>query len=199
MVFQWWAAQTYRAQSLVKVYPEYTCNPANEGEVVIAAKAFNTADCLRYLDRNVLKKGYQPVQITIQNNRTRPIIFYENAISLPCASVSEIAPLVHTSTFGRVAIYSVGGLFVWPLFIPAICDGIRSSEANHSLNHDFWAKSLQEQVINPHTCITGLVFIPRDYFQPIFCIDLWDAESQEKIQLTVDVQCSLRSHQLQCC
>lgn len=176
---------SYRASSLMRIQPECTPIPvANQG-IVISAKAFTHADCMRYLDRDIIRLGYQPIQITIQNNRSRPIIFTENAINLPIVSPDEIAPLVHTSTLGRVTAYCVGGIFLWPLFIPAVVDGIKSSEANDHLDRDFWSKSLKEQLINPSSYITGLVFIPMEYFQPNFSINLYDADTRAKITLDV--------------
>jgi hypothetical protein len=108
--------------------------------VKVAAKAFDKMDCKRYLDRDVIKKGYQPVQLFIQNNSDKNYLLSLNRLSLPYVRPEEVARTVHTSTMGRILGYGIPGIVIaWPLIIPAVVDGVKSSEANEALDKDFYA------------------------------------------------------------
>jgi hypothetical protein len=91
-----------------------------------------------------------PIQLTIRNNTNDALYFNPQNFNIPLADVSEVAGKVHTSTAGRVVGWSVGALFLLPLAIPAIYDGLKSSEANDLLDADYEAKTLREHTIQPH-------------------------------------------------
>lgn len=149
------------------------------GDVMVVAKEFTHDDCNRFLDRDVIEEGYQPIQLYIQNESDKAYFFYLNQISLPTAIPAEVARTVHTSTAGRVAGYAVGSLFLWPLIIPAVVDGIKSSEANKALDNDFINKAARDQVIFPHSRFNSIIFVPTQNYQENFKITLVDQKSSE--------------------
>lgn len=145
---------------------------------------FNKADCLKFLDRDVISKGYQPMHICITNHTSRPFYMSLSNFSLPCASAFDVAKLVHTSTTKRVAGYGILGLFLWPFLIPAVIDGISSSEANKNLDIDFERKALDDQSISPFSAVDGLIFVPMESFNQQFSLVLIDQETHERFTLT---------------
>ena len=146
--------------------------------LVVIAKEFDKDDCRRYLDRDVIAKGYQPVQLYIRNNSEKDFYFSIDNVSLPCVSATEVARRVHTSTFGRVLGYGVGALFLWPLAIPAVVDGIRSSEANEALDRDFASKAAKEAMIFRGLSLNKLIFVRREDYQNNFQVTLIDQETK---------------------
>ncbi len=153
----------------------------------VIAKAFNKKDCKRYLDRDVLAEGYQPVQLYIKNSSGKPYLFTINRISLPVADVEDVAEKVYTSTAGRVAGYTAGALLIWPLFIPAIIDGVKSYQANKSLNKDFSSKAAEDKTIEAHSQMNSILFVPIQGYQDTFSITLIDTETKQPVTLTLDV------------
>jgi hypothetical protein len=143
----------------------------------IGCKAFSVEDCYTYLDRNVIAKGYQPIQLTFQNNTDKRYVFATEGVSLPCVDPEFVAKTVHTNTAGRVTGYAVGGLFFTPLFIPAVVDGIRSSDANKALDEDFYSKVKQHFVIQPNAYNKTLIFVPKSQMAPVFDVSLLDEET----------------------
>jgi len=121
--------------------------PAMRTDVTIAAKALSRSECIRYFDRDVIEKGYLPVQLYIQNNTKNAYVFSLNRVSLSVARPEVVAAKVHTSTVGRAVGYGAGALLLWPLAIPAVVDGIKSARANQALDADFDAKCAQDQII----------------------------------------------------
>ncbi len=172
----------YRTQPLKRLVTHTT--DKNVKSVSFAYHEFNTNDCKRFFDRNVLAKGYQPIHIAINNNSSRCLNLFKENFSLQCISADEIAHKVHTNTTARVLAYGIPGLFIWPLLIPAVVDGMGSSESNKKLDEDFSRKELSDQVIAPCSKVNGIVFVPTEKFEHDFTITLVDANTQEKFTLS---------------
>ncbi|HBL98741.1 TPA: hypothetical protein DDZ86_03805 [Candidatus Dependentiae bacterium] len=155
----------------------------NTEYVSFAHRVFSRHDCKKYLDRNVIARGYQPVHITVSNHSNRYLYFSTSHFSFPCADVECVAHSVHTSTAGRAVGYGVAGLFIWPFLIPAIVDGVGSAEANQALDADFERKSVEDQEMRPFSVLNGLFFVPVEYFTPKFSLFLVDVKTREKFKL----------------
>lgn len=177
---------SYQAASLNSMYNEDIARSSTKEEVMVTAKAFSKEDCARYLDRDVLAKGYQPVQIGIFNNTSERYYFSINNITLPSAPSQEVAKTVHTSTVGRSVGYGIAGLILWPFIIPAIVDGVGSAHANQSLDNDFAAKSAKSQVLEPYSRINSLIFVPVNQYTENFSITLIDEKTKEKKTIAVN-------------
>jgi hypothetical protein len=153
--------------------------------VVVAARAFSQEDCKTYLDRDVIAKGYRPVQITIENKSDREYLFSLNRVTLPCPRADEVADKVHTSTVGRAAGYGAAAFFFWPFAIPAVVDGVRSAKANDALDLDFASKAAKDQRIEPYAYVNMLMFVPEKSFQRTFQVTLLDAATNAPRAFTV--------------
>jgi hypothetical protein len=176
----------YSASALTNLNPDFILNSSSQpSNLKAAAKAFSKADCKKYLDRDVMSKGYQPVQLFIQNNTKKSYSFALNRISLPHARPEEVAEKVHTSTVGRAAGYGVGALLLWPLAIPAVVDGIKSSQANEALDNDFSAKAARDQVLQPRSYLNTLIFVPSSGYTSSFTVSLIDIETNQPVILPV--------------
>jgi hypothetical protein len=71
-------------------------------------KVFNQKDCQTYLGRkNLLKKGFQPIQLTVTNNTDRSYTYSSSSLSLPIVPAEKVALKVETSTWGRFFGYSL--------------------------------------------------------------------------------------------
>ncbi len=139
-----------------------------QANVLVSWKIFDQRDAETYLGRDTIAEGYVPLQITVINQSGDPIYLSANNFSVPLASANEVANKVHTSTAGRVVGWGIPGLLLWPLLIPAVYDGISSSEANQALDADYLAKTITQHTIHPQSNFNGVVFIPRNLAnQPI--------------------------------
>ncbi len=176
---------SYQSEPLANLtFETVSTSEKNEG-IAAVAKSFDKADCKRYLDRDVIAEGYQPVQLFIQNNSNKNYLFSLNRMSLSHARSEEIADKVHTSTVGRAVGYGAAALIVWPFAIPAIVDGIKSAKANDRLDIDFSAKTARDQTIAPHSHFNKIIFVPREEYQPTFSVTLIEQETKEPKTLTV--------------
>lgn len=179
---------SYKASPLNTLSPDRVYSLETESkDIFVSAKAFSKADCKKYLDRDVIKRGYQPIQIYIQNNSEKNYLFSLNRVSVSCARSEEVAEKVHTSTVGRSSGYGAAALIVWPMAIPAVIDGVKSANANEALDNDFSAKTARDQIIFNRSHFNKLIFVPVNEFQPTLSVTLIDTVSNESKTFNVMV------------
>ena len=177
----------YEAASLETITTEFGPLAEQVDDVAVACKALSNKECKRYLGRDVTKKGFQPVQITVNNQSNKYLLFSPNSISLPCATAEAVASKVHTSTAARTASYSVGSLFFWPLAIPAVVDGYGSRTANKELDQDYQAKIAKDQVLQPYSTMNTLIFVPNESLEDHMDITLVDKTTSAPLRFNVRI------------
>jgi hypothetical protein len=171
---------SYKARPLPILHNQNVTHSQNTNDAKFSYKLFTEVDCMDYFDRDIIKAGYQPVQIHIENSSDEDLVFSVQGINMPCATTEEVAKSVHTSTAGRVCAWGIPGLFLWPLLIPAVVDGIGSSEANQQLDVDFAGKSVKGQIIHQNSNLDGVIFVPKRSFKDPFTLTLIGKRTGDK-------------------
>lgn len=144
-----------------------------DSKIFIAAKAFNKQDCQKYLDRDLLSSGYQPIQIIIKNQSDKKVAFSPDDLNLSTISVEEVISRARTSTVGRAAGYGAAAILVSDLFIiPAIVDGVKSAKANEALVADYHHKTAKQQTIQPNGILNKLIFVSKTHCPSSFKVIL---------------------------
>lgn len=174
-------------------------------------KIFTKQDCKTYLGKkNLLKKGFQPVQLTLTNNTDHSYTYSASSLSLPTVPAKLVAKKVKFSTAGRIIGYSLAGAtiliptaLVGSLFYPVapvaafvagsyfagfsiagIVDGVKSHKANKELSADFADKELPfKGLLNPYQSINGIIFVPKKSFNPNFTFTLNNLKNNKAIVL----------------
>jgi len=172
---------SYKSTTLPILQAEFAAYSADQNGVTVSCKAFSQSESKRYLGRNVQAKGYQPIQICIQNETKSYLLLSPQSLSIPLAPPEDVARYVHTNTVGRALIYGVPGLIIWPLLVPAVADGVGSSQANQKLDADYSSKGVNETVIQPYTTLNRVVFVPRSEWNGAFRLTLLDKETRGKM------------------
>lgn len=176
---------SYQPKPLPNLQPEFATYSESIENVTLACKALSKEECKKYFDRDILGSGFQPVQMTIVNDTENAVLFHPDGVSLPVCPPEEVAEKCHTSTAGRATAYGVGALFIWPLAIPAIVDGVKSHEANKELDRDFSEKNIEQMVINPYTTHNGVIFISNEDYQESFTVRLLNRETKQKLEFHI--------------
>lgn len=172
---------SYQAASLTMLPETPAMEPLNNSQVSVSWKVYDEDESKTYLGRNLLNEGYIPVQLTIHNRSTDPVFLSSHNFNIPLAPANQVAEKAHTSTAVRVIGWGVPGLIIWPFLIPAVFDGIKSSEANSALDADYQAKSLKEQTIQPHSQFNCVVFVPEAHKNQKLEMFLVNQRTQEKV------------------
>ncbi len=145
-------------------------------------KIFTKADCKNYLGRKkIIRKGYQPVQITLVNNTGHSFKFSLGAFSFPCVSIEEMAQIMDFSTTKRMVGWGVGSLFVSKTFLlPTAIEGTVSGKESAKLQKDFIKKGLSNTVVKPYDVLNGIIFVEKRFFNPHFSFTLRDVSNGKK-------------------
>ncbi len=153
--------------------------------VSFSYRMLSTSECMKYLGRDTIAKGYQPIHVTITNNTDRYFNLSLNSFNCHCIDPQEVSQAMHTNTTGRAVGYGVPGVLLFPvLIIPAIVDGVGSSKANKKLDADYDRKALYTQTIQPYTTINGLIFISTEEHSRHMAVTIVDAASMQNYVLS---------------
>jgi hypothetical protein len=172
----------YQASSLSAIS---STNSSKAEKVSASWKVFDTKDCETYLGRDVLAKGYVPIQMTLENHSEDPLFISPDHFNIVLVPPQKVAEEVHTSTAGRVAAWGAGGLIFFPLMIPAVYDGLKSAEANRSLDADYSSKAITTRTILPYTSLSGIIFVPKEQMDRSIDMFVVNQRTQERISFSV--------------
>lgn len=159
-----------------------------QNNIEIKAEALTDADCHHYFSRRVLSKGYQPIQLCIKNGSNQTYILNADNIDIQIEDRKNVARSLELNTAGRVVGWGLPGLFLWPFFVPAAVEGVKSSNANKKLSDDFSQRVLNYNsrlVITPGSSINKVFFVMTENFKNKFDITLENKHSKELISFTI--------------
>lgn len=165
---------SYKAQSLEGLNSGSSAYSEEKSGVKVSLRAFTPADCKRYFDRPLIQKGYQPIQIAIENKTNNYILFSEQAIDMPVVPSQEVADKVHSSMVGQALAFGVLGI-------------ISASQANDKLDRDFDSKvSDGQNTIMPYGRYNGVIFVSTKNYRNHFTLSLVNCDTKEQIEFQVN-------------
>jgi hypothetical protein len=150
-------------------------------DVKVVAQLLSEADCTHYFSRRMLKKGYQPVQIYIQNKSDQSFVFDTATINMPVENRDHVASCVHLDATQRAVGWGVGGLFAWPFFIPAVVEALQVPKVNKMLDDDFESRVLDMNsrvTIRPHASLNSVFFVRKENVSHVLQLSLKDADTE---------------------
>lgn len=172
------SCETYRPEPLA--YKGSIVEPFRERGVHISAKLYDAEESKAYLDRDLLRVGFRPIQITIQNNT--PHVYALSTKSTPEGFTEgrQIAKYVTLSAVPRAIALKVASIFFWPFMIPSAFDTILTFKAHQKMKKDYHAKSVKEteEWILPYSTVHRVLFLASK--EPIENFPLLLKEQQTK-------------------
>lgn len=136
-----------------------------KNDVTACAQLLSEADSKYYFSRGLLKKGYQPVQIYVKNDSNQDLILDASTINMPIENRDHVAARAHIDATPRAIGWAVGGLFLWPFFIPAVVEAIQVPKVNKALDRDFESRTLDmnsKVAIKPHSTLNKVFFVRKE-------------------------------------
>src|SRR3972149_7071984 len=104
----------YNSHSLSFISVEKLQFVKEEKGLSITAKAYNEAESKQFLERDLLSRGYQPIQISIQNNSPQSYALKLDELELERVPPHEIARKVMRGAIPRSIAYKVASFLFWP-------------------------------------------------------------------------------------
>ncbi|MBI2743245.1 MAG: hypothetical protein HYX48_04935 [Chlamydiales bacterium] len=150
--------------------------------LTVTAKRYTSSESSDYLDQNLLKLGYQPIQITIQNNTSTTYELSRDGISLPTASPNRVALSISAKSLPRSIGLRVASMFFWPFMIPSTLDSIATMKTHYRIHKDYTAKSVKEkdEAIAPYSVFHRVIFVPKKGLKETLTVTLLPKEDREK-------------------
>lgn len=162
--------------------------PKVEEKVGVLYKMLTKKESVAYLGRNWQSRGYQPIQIAIENYSPNPVQYSQKGLSLPTADYETITTAAHQYTQAKavgikapsVACIAAGlvGLILAPatfgisgILVPIGIGGAglhtasKMIQADSSLDEDYQKKWLHHGEIAGHSVVEGIVFVPKEAFR----------------------------------
>ena len=145
-----------------------------------AAYFFNATESKKTFGVGKVYRLYQPVFIAINNRTTDTYTFRRESMKPASVSAEDVAKECKFSTAWRAGTYGVMGLFLLPLIIPAIVDGIGSAQANKEMKTDYLLKEIPNGEIDPGAALFGVAFVERKNYDGTLTISLKDVNRTDE-------------------
>lgn len=141
--------------------------------VTFSYRVLTAKECKECLNaKNLIKKGYQPIQITVTNNSDKTISISSENFSLPCVSADEVTEVLYQSRRKQSRNLGIAGIFCgWTLMVPSIVRSYGADDYHSEMHKSLTEKSLQAAVL-PGATASGLVFVKRKDFRSDFSLSL---------------------------
>jgi hypothetical protein len=172
--------------SLLCLWSDYRVDPlpmlsekVSGRKVNISSKVLDAEESKKYLNSDLLSRGYQPIQLTI-DNQTATSFFIEGT-NISQVPTREIARAVSKSSIPRSVGYKVASFFFWPFAVPSTIDGIKTVHKNRQMSKDFVAKSVKQEKLAPFSTLHRILFIRTGDLQDHLIVTLSD-EKTTKIE-----------------
>ena len=179
---------------------KYRPNPLNapynrtaKNDIEVGARELTQAEFKQSFDSALNLRSYAPVQLSINNNSDKPVVLDTANINLSLLPVHDVAKKIHRNTAGRVCAWGIAGLFIWPFLIPAIVDGIWSTEANRDIDQDIYQRALGGSTvveIAPHSSFNKLMVAHRSNFKSDMKITLVNQQRNSVAEFSIPLTTS---------
>lgn len=148
----------------------------------VTAKSYSGSESKKYLNRNLLSLGYQPIQITVENNTRDSYILSRNSISQPCVTAGKVASTMTKKTLPRSFGLKIASLFFWPLMIPSTIEGVYTLKTHKQVKQELTAKGIREdgEEIPPYTTFNRVIFVPKKELRETLTVTLNPKKDQER-------------------
>lgn len=172
--------ERYNYHALAPLSTTMTFSKEEEG-IQVFAKVYTAEESKSYLQRDLLMRGYQPIQITVHNNTSKPWVLYPEGIDLPVVTSKRVASLIIRSALPRSIGLKIASFFFWPFTIPSTIDSIRTLKAHKKLKRDLAAKSIkpQSESVPAYSIVNRVFFVKLKDYPGKFSITLMDQETEE--------------------
>lgn len=157
-----------------------------ERQVHITAKSMTSQESQKYLTKDLLSRGYQPVHVVIHNNT--PTTYSIEHLDVEQKPASEIVMNITKEKLPRSVAYRVAGLIFWPFMIPSTIDGIKTLHSHSKLKKDFEAKTLKNESIIPFSQVSRVLFMDAEHNTDAINLTLYNQNTgkleYQKVDLT---------------
>jgi len=160
----------------------------NHTKLSVVAKAMSPEESQQNFGHDLISRGVQPLQLSIQNNTSNEYSLCPSSVDLPRIEANKVAFKVTKSAIPRGVAYKIASIFFWPFMVPSTIDSIRVITHHQHLKKDLMAKSVKQEVVAPYSTFHRVLFVPKEEFKDTFKVTLIDLETLEPTELDTTIQ-----------
>ncbi len=160
----------------------------NHNKVKVQAKAMSPEESQQNFGHDLVSRGVQPLQLSIQNNTSNEYSLCPSSVDLPRVEASKIAFKVTKSAIPRGVAYKIASIFFWPFMVPSTIDSVRVIAHHQHLKKDLMAKAVKQEVVAPYSTFHRVLFVPKEEFKETFKVTLIDLETLDPTEFNTTVQ-----------
>jgi hypothetical protein len=160
----------------------------DHSQVMVVAKAMSPDESKQNFGHDLISRGVQPLQLSIQNNTSNEYSLCPSSVDLPRIEARKIAFKVTKATIPRGIAYQIASLFFWPFMIPSTIDSIRVLSHHQRLKKDLIAKSMKDEIVAPYSTFHRVLFVPGEEFKETFKVTLIELDSLQPTEFLTTVQ-----------
>jgi hypothetical protein len=149
--------------------------------IFVKVLPYNANESKRYLNHDLIDHGFQPVEISIQNNTDRTYFVHPDEMGMPVASEGQVSNKYLINSIPRSIAFKVLGFLFWPLMIPGTADTIRTYVKSREIQRDLFAKTIKEEYVPPYSTLLRVAYVPRGNYNPDFTISLIDVATSQRV------------------
>lgn len=163
--------------------------PFREKGVHISAKAYDAHDCKAYLNQDLTQLGFQPLQITIQNNTDKIYGLSTRGLETKFTEGKNVAGYVTRTAIPRAIGFKVAGFFFWPFIFPSAIDTMITLKSHQRMKKDFSIKSLKdrEEWILQYSSIHRIIFLPGSQVPEEISLSLTEYQTGKQSSFLVQI------------
>lgn len=150
-----------------------------EERVLVNIKALTKEESEKYLHGDMVGWGYQPVQVTIENNSPDPYYLTKDSIDLPLIAEDQVANEVLKKSIPRSIGFKIASFFFWPFMIPSTVDSLMTIKSYNNLKRSLASKLVKEEIIAPYSVVNRLFFVKIENYKDSFVIKIQNQETLE--------------------
>ena len=155
-------------------------------QISLTTKALSHDESKALLGRDILDRGYQPVQLIIQNNSSRTYAIPKEKISLPTVPADTIALKVMKTALPRAIGWKIASFLFWPLTIASTIDGAKSLTTYKKLKKELTAKTMKaDEEIGPYSLARRVIFVPKEKYKQDFEVVFVDTVNRLEVTMKV--------------
>jgi hypothetical protein len=169
---------------------------AEQKKVQLSVKPIADEESREVFGRKVIKRGYYPFQLNIENSSDSYLILHPWQIGIPLASPDRVAKRLHHKTMLIATCMFMGGLIGLEWFHPlsyaslaafpaAAYWSARNRSISHHVTRDAIDRGMESIVIAPYGSISRHFFIADHNFAPQFPITLVNTKDNGPLQFDV--------------
>lgn len=150
-----------------------------EQGIVVFYKAYDKQECKAVLGKDFLRKGYQPIQISVENNSVHPYFLSKAGVSYETATSNEVALSSAADSIPRSIFYKIMGFLYFPLMIPSMIESFITFKNNLDMKKELYAKSVkeEEETIPPFSVVSRVIFVSKEEYGAPLSLTLINADS----------------------